>query len=60
MTLVMAFCIGLWLRDTSLKLRQQGIELNKKALSHFKKQVQLYIQATKITPIMDGLEQWPR
>jgi hypothetical protein len=35
--LVMAFCIGLWLRDTSLKLRQQGIELNKRALSHFTK-----------------------
>jgi hypothetical protein len=35
--LVMAFCIGLWLRDTSLKLRQQGIELNKRALSHFSK-----------------------
>jgi hypothetical protein len=35
--LVMSFCIGLWLRDTSLKLRQQGIELNKKALSQFHK-----------------------
>lgn len=35
--LTMAFCIGLWLRDTSLKLRQQGIELNKRALSQFKK-----------------------
>jgi hypothetical protein len=35
--LVMAFCIGLWLRDTSLKLRQHGIELNKRALSQFRK-----------------------
>jgi hypothetical protein len=35
--LTMAFCIGLWLRDTSLKLRQQGIELNKRALSQFRK-----------------------
>ncbi len=33
--LVMSFCIGLWLRDTSLKLRQQGIELHKKTLSQF-------------------------
>ena len=33
----MSFCIGLWLRDTSLKLRQQGIELNKRALSQFQK-----------------------
>jgi len=35
--LVMAFCIGLWLRDTSLKLRQQGIELHKRTLSQFQK-----------------------
>jgi hypothetical protein len=35
--LVMSFCIGLWLRDTSLKLRQQGIDLNKRALSGFQK-----------------------
>ena len=35
--LVMSFCIGLWLRDTSLKLRQQGIDLNKRALSQFQK-----------------------
>ena len=33
----MSFCIGLWLRDTSLKLRQQGIDLNKQALSQFRK-----------------------
>ena len=35
--LVMSFCIGLWLRDTALKLRQQGIDLNKRALSQFRK-----------------------
>jgi hypothetical protein len=35
--LTMSFAIGLWLRDTSLKLRQQGIELNKRALSQFQK-----------------------
>jgi hypothetical protein len=35
--LVMAYAIALWLRDTSLKLRQQGIELNKRALSKFQK-----------------------
>ena len=33
----MSFCIGLWLRDTSLKLRQQGINLSKQALTQFKK-----------------------
>ena len=35
--LVMAYSIGLWLRDTSLKLRQHGIDLNKRALSQFQK-----------------------
>jgi hypothetical protein len=35
--LVMSFCIGLWLRDSTLKLRQQGIELHKKALTSFQK-----------------------
>ena len=35
--LVMSFAIGLWLRDTALKLRQKGINLNKQALSQFRK-----------------------
>lgn len=30
--LVMAFCIGLWVRDTALRLRQEGIDLTKTAL----------------------------
>lgn len=30
--LVMSWAIGLWVRDTALFLRQQGIDLNKKAL----------------------------
>ena len=35
--LVMSFCIALWLRDTAVKLRQQGIDLNKRAMSQFRK-----------------------
>jgi hypothetical protein len=35
--LVLSFCIGLWIRDTALKLRQQGIELNRKTLDYFGK-----------------------
>jgi len=35
--LVMSFAIGLWLRDTALKLRQKGIALNKQAMSQFRK-----------------------
>jgi hypothetical protein len=30
--LVMAFGIGLWVRDTALRLRQQGVYLTKQAL----------------------------
>lgn len=35
--LVMSYAIALWLRDTALRLRQHGIELNKKTLSQFQK-----------------------
>ena len=30
--LTMAFAIGLWVRDTALRLRQEGIDLTKQAL----------------------------
>ena len=33
--LVMAFSIALWMRDTALKLRQQGMDLNRKTLDYF-------------------------
>ena len=32
--LVMAWAIGLWTRDHAIKLRQQGISLNKSAISN--------------------------
>ena len=31
--LVMAFAIGLWVRDTALRLRQEGIDLTKQAVA---------------------------
>ena len=34
--LTMALCIGLWVRDTALRLRQEGIELTKLALDKTK------------------------
>ena len=34
--LTMALCIGLWVRDTALRLRQEGIELTKIALDKTK------------------------
>jgi hypothetical protein len=30
--LVMSLCIGLWVRDTALRLRQEGMELTKLAV----------------------------
>ena len=30
--LVMSFATGLWMRDTALRLRQQGMDLNRKSL----------------------------
>jgi len=35
--LVMAFSIGMWVRDTALKLKQQGIELDKLAINRIGK-----------------------
>jgi len=32
--LVISLAIGLWIRDTALRLKSQGIELQKKALDH--------------------------
>ena len=37
--LVLALCIGLWVRDTALRLRQEGIELTKLALDNTKYQM---------------------
>jgi len=33
--LVLSACIGVWVRDTALQLRQQGIELNKTMINSF-------------------------
>ena len=49
----MAYAIALWLRDTSLKLRQHGIELNKRALSQFQKSDNI-VYTNKNKPQSDG------
>ena len=40
--LVMSFSQGLWVRDTALKLRQAGIEINRAALEGIKSTVSIY------------------
>ena len=40
--LVMSFCEGLWVRDTALRLRQAGIEINRAAVNNIKSTVSIY------------------
>ncbi len=40
--LTMAFGIALWVRDTALRLHQQGVDLSRKALGHFGKSEGVY------------------
>lgn len=40
--LVMSFCMGLWVRDTALRLRQAGIEISKAAMGSVKNTAKLY------------------
>ena len=40
--LIMSFCEGLWVRDTALKLRQAGIEINRMAVANIKSTVSIY------------------
>lgn len=44
--LVMAFSTGLWVRDTAIKLRQEGILLTKKSLEYMQKSSVVYNPAT--------------
>jgi len=40
--MVMSFAQGLWIRDTALKLRQAGIEINRAALGAMRSTVGVY------------------
>ena len=41
--LVMSYAMGLWIRETALRLRAEGIELQKKAISSVKSNQGVYI-----------------
>lgn len=45
--LVMSFGIGLWIRDTALRLQQQGIDLSRKTLTHYGKTSGVYTNSTQ-------------
>ena len=40
--LVISFATGLWMRDTALRLQQQGMDLNRKSLGHIGKSEAVY------------------
>lgn len=46
--LVMSFSIGLWIRDTALKLRQQGIDMHRKTLNYYGKVQGVYNNTTSM------------
>ena len=48
--LVMSFGQGLWVRDTALKLRQAGIEINKAAVANVKSTVSIYKPTMQTNP----------
>ena len=48
--LVMCFGQGLWVRDTALKLRQAGIEINRVAVNNIKSTVAVYTRAQTNNP----------
>ena len=50
--LVMSFAIGLWVRDTALRLRTEGIELTKKTLNRMQDVDGLY------TPDENNNDSW--
>jgi hypothetical protein len=40
--LVMSWAIALWIRDTALRLKQQGVDLSRSAISHIGKYKAVY------------------
>ena len=55
--LVMSFAIGLWVRDTALRLRTQGVELTKKTLSKMMDNEGLYTNDDVIKTIVGSGKQ---
>jgi hypothetical protein len=53
--LVMAMCIGLWVRDTALKLRQQGIDITRMALDRFTRKTEYDTVYQQRSPQTDPL-----
>jgi len=56
--LTMALCIGLWVRDTALRLRQEGVELTKIAVSGMTKDKMDQTPFYKVKQAQTGHNAW--
>ena len=56
--LIMSLAIGLWVRDTALRLRQEGIELTRAAIGHINRSQTDQTPYYKTRINQTGLEQW--
>lgn len=48
--MVMSYAQGLWVRDTAIKLRQAGIEMNRLAISNMRSSATLYKPSISVNP----------
>ena len=51
--LVMSFAMGLWIRDTALKLRQEGMMRTKLALDYMRKTTSVISTTNMRSPLSD-------
>jgi hypothetical protein len=52
--LVMSFAMGLWIRDTALKLRQEGMMRTKMALDYMRKTTSIVSTTNMRSPLKDS------
>lgn len=48
--MIISFAQGLWVRDTAIKLRQAGIEMNKLAISNMRSTTAVYKPTLVVNP----------
>jgi hypothetical protein len=56
--LIMSLAIGLWVRDTALRLRQEGIELTRATLGHINMTKSKEVPIYKQNQNRAGAESW--
>ena len=56
--LIMSLAIGLWVRDTALRLRQEGIDLTRAGISQINKSKTEDVPVYKQGQVRDGQKSW--